>query len=71
MAKEKGYNLAPAVGLKILDEYVPGLVGNQRQIVNWSFNAETEISDVRRFDIESGHVVAVLTEKTPEGLSPV
>lgn len=71
LAKEKGYNLAPAVGLKILDEYVPGLIGNQRQIVNWTFNSETEIDAVKRFDVDKGYVVAVLSGKTPKGLAPV
>lgn len=71
LVKEKGYTLAPAIGLKILDEYVPGLIGNQRQIVNWSFNPVTEINEVKRFDVERGYVVAVLSVKTPKGLSPV
>ncbi|AOW20413.1 SurA N-terminal domain-containing protein [Urechidicola croceus] len=71
LAKEKSYRVLPAVGLKVLDEKVPGLLNNQRQIVNWTFENETEVKDVKRFEIESGYVVAVLNAKTPKGLAPV
>ncbi|OIQ41863.1 MAG: hypothetical protein BM563_00700 [Bacteroidetes bacterium MedPE-SWsnd-G1] len=70
LVKDKGYVLAPAIGLKILDEFVPGILGNQRPIVNWTFNSETSVGDVRRFDVERGYVVAVLAAKTPKGLVP-
>ena len=71
LVKDNSYILAPAVGLKILEEYVPGLFGNQRQIVNWTFNDDTNVNDVKRFDVESGYVVAILSNKTAKGLSPV
>jgi peptidyl-prolyl cis-trans isomerase D len=71
LAKERSYLAAPAIGLQVLDEFVPGIIGNQRQIVNWSFNKETAIGGVKRFDVESGYVVAVLSSKTAKGLSPI
>lgn len=71
LVKDNSYILAPAIGLKILEEYVPGLFGNQRQIVNWTFNDDTNVNDVKRFDVESGYVVAILSNKTAKGLSPV
>lgn len=70
VAKENNYNLQPAVGLKVLDENVPG-VGNQRQIVSWAFGSDIAIGDFKRFDLEGSYVVAVVTDKTKKGLMPV
>jgi peptidylprolyl isomerase/peptidyl-prolyl cis-trans isomerase D len=67
-AKTKGYQVRPSLGLKILGENINGL-GNQRQIVTWSFNNDTKVGDYKRFDIEKGHVVAVLTSANEEGVS--
>ncbi|TMM32081.1 peptidylprolyl isomerase [Polaribacter aestuariivivens] len=70
VAKENNYNLRPAIGLKVLDENVPGL-GNQRPIVSWAFGRDVEEGDFKRFDLEGSHVVAVVTNKTEKGLMPV
>lgn len=67
VAKENNYISRPVVGLKVLDENVPG-IGNQRQIITWAFSKDTEVADVKRFDVENGFVVAFLTGKTKEGL---
>jgi peptidylprolyl isomerase/peptidyl-prolyl cis-trans isomerase D len=67
-AKTKGYEVRPSLGLKVLDENISGL-GNQRQIVAWSFGKDTKVGDYKRFDIDKGHVVAVLTDANEEGLS--
>ncbi|UTD16300.1 peptidylprolyl isomerase [Tenacibaculum mesophilum] len=68
--KEKNLTSLPAVGLKSLDENVPG-VGNERQIITWAFEPETEEGSYKRFDVEGGYIVAVLTAKTAKGLTPV
>ena len=67
LAKENKYVTKPAIGLKVLDENVPGL-GNQRQIVSWAFGKDTKPGDFKRFDLEGSHVVAFLTSKTEKGL---
>jgi peptidylprolyl isomerase/peptidyl-prolyl cis-trans isomerase D len=66
-AKQKKYTANPAVGIKALDENVPGL-GMQRQIVSWAFNKETKIGDFKRFDLEGKHVVVALTAAQEKGL---
>ncbi|RLK06884.1 peptidylprolyl isomerase [Tenacibaculum discolor] len=68
--KEKNLTSLPAVGLKSLDENVPG-VGGERQIITWAFEKEVNEGDFKRFDVEGGYVVAVLTAKTEKGLMPV
>ena len=67
VAKQKNYITKPAVGIKALDENVPGL-GMQRQIVSWAFNKETKIGDFKRFDLEGKHVVVTLTATQEKGL---
>ncbi|MDY0780212.1 peptidylprolyl isomerase [Tenacibaculum sp. IB213877] len=70
LVKEKNVSSLPAVGLKALDENVPGL-GNERQIITWAFDKDAEVGDYKRFDVNGGYVVATLTGKTEKGLMPV
>jgi len=67
VVKEKGLSPQSAFNLKMLDETVPG-IGNQREIVTWSHKKENEVGAYQRFDTNSGHVVAVITNKTFKGL---
>ena len=69
-AKEKNYTVKPAVGLKSLDESVPGL-GNQRQIVSWAFGSDSKVNSFKRFDLEGSHVVAFITASEEKGLMSV
>ena len=70
LAKENNYTLKSAVGLKVLDENVPGL-GNQRQIISWAFKGDSDKGAFNRFDLEGSYVVAVVTEKSEKGLMSV
>ena len=70
LAKESNLSSKPAVGLKALDENVPGL-GNEREIITWAFDEDTKVGSYKRFDIDGGYVVATLTDKTAKGLQPV
>ena len=70
LAKENNYNLRQAVGLKVLDENVPGL-GNERQIVSWAFKGDSDQGSFNRFDLENSYVVAVVTAKSKKGLMSV
>jgi len=67
VAAENNYTARPAIGLKVLDENIPGL-GNQREIVRWTFEKDVEVGDFKRFDIQGGHIVAHVTNKTEKGL---
>jgi parvulin-like peptidyl-prolyl isomerase len=67
LAKEREYKVAYGNNLKELGENVPGIIGNQRQIIRWAFENDTDINTVKRFDIDNGYVVAVLTKKTAKG----
>ncbi len=59
--------VSPVSGMNKLDETIPG-AGRQRAIVQWAFEADTKVGDVKSFDIGSGYLVARVTKKTREGL---
>jgi peptidylprolyl isomerase/peptidyl-prolyl cis-trans isomerase D len=68
VARQKGYKTKPAIGLKILEEKIPGVAGTNRQVVTWAFDKESSVGDFKRFDMDNGYIVALLTGKTEEGL---
>jgi peptidyl-prolyl cis-trans isomerase D len=69
-ATEKNYQVRPVNKLGAMDENLPGL-GAQRRIVQWAFNPETEVGDVRRFDLNNGYAIAQVTASHVAGLMPV
>ena len=70
LAKENKYTVRPVNGIKVLDENIPG-IGNQRPIVRWAFDEESEVGDIKRFDIPSGYAIVQLAAKHKEGLMSV
>ncbi|RBW62357.1 peptidylprolyl isomerase [Tenacibaculum sp. E3R01] len=70
LVKEKSLTSLPAVGLKVLDENVPG-IGNERAIITWAFGKDVEVGNFKRFDVDGGYVVVMLTDKTSKGLMSV
>lgn len=70
LAKKAGLEVIPATNLKGFDEYVQG-VGSQREIIRWSFNKDTEVGDVRRFEVPQGFVIAKLKDRNESGLLPI
>ncbi|UOB18727.1 peptidylprolyl isomerase [Abyssalbus ytuae] len=70
VAQKNGYTVRPVAKLKALDENIPG-VGNQRGLVQWTFNPETKVGDVKRFNINNGYIVAQLTRKAKKGVATV
>ncbi len=70
-AKAKNYTVKPVNGIKELDENIPGL-GQQRSIVRWAFEEDTQIGDTKRFTIpEGGFAIARLKVITNKGLMSV
>ncbi|CAZ95250.1 peptidylprolyl isomerase [Zobellia galactanivorans] len=70
LAKENKYVVRPVNKVKATDENLPGL-GEQRSIVQWAFNEETQIGDIKRFDLVGGYAVVQLTKTYDEGLMSV
>lgn len=67
LAKENNYVVRPVNKIKALDENLPGLT-NQRNIVQWAFNSDTEVGDIKRFNINNGYAVVQLTGSYAEGV---
>ncbi|MBL4746894.1 MAG: peptidylprolyl isomerase [Flavobacteriaceae bacterium] len=74
LAKESGYTVEAAVGLKVLGEYVTSL-GAQRAMISWAFNKERALKDSNRFDIDlngrQAYAVASVSSIVEKGLAPV
>jgi len=71
LAKEKKYILKNGQNLSKRGVTVPGLKGNNAQIVSWAFEEEAKVGDVKRFDIDKAYIVAQITQKEEEGLQSV
>lgn len=70
-AKTAGLTIAPVTSVKAYDENVANL-GLQRQIVTWAFNEDTNVNDVKRFDIANqGFAIVKLKSKNDDGLLPL
>jgi peptidyl-prolyl cis-trans isomerase D len=70
VAKKAGLVATPATNIKAYDEYVQGL-GAQREMVRWSFNEDTEVGSIKRFEVPQGFVVAKLKDINDSGLLPL
>lgn len=70
-AKEAGLTINPAVKVKAMDEGF-GAISNQRQIVRWAFEKNTDEGSVKRFDVVNlGSVIVKLKKVYEAGLMPV
>lgn len=67
IAKNDNYVVRPVNKLNPMDENLPGL-GAQRSIVQWAFNSDSSIGDIKRFDLSDGYAVVRLTAKYAKGL---
>ena len=70
IAKTQELALKPVNKIGALDATIPG-VGNNRSIVNWAFEEDLSVGDVKRFSILDGYVVVQLTRKSPKGLMSI
>ena len=70
LAKEGGLSASPVNKIGELDANIPG-VGENRSIVTWAFNKDTNIGDVKRFNTTNGYVIAQLTRKNSKGLKSI
>ena len=67
IAQKSEYLVRPVNKIKQLDENLPGL-GAQRAIVQWAFNEDTEVGEIKRFNINDGYAIVQLTGIYREGL---
>ncbi len=72
LAKEKKYQIQNGQKLAKRGDVVPGLTGNNFQIIAWTFEEDVEMGDVKRFDLDKeGYVVAQITQMESKGLQSV
>ncbi|MRI01780.1 peptidylprolyl isomerase [Kriegella sp. EG-1] len=70
LAKEKNFIVRPVNKIKAMDENLPGL-SSQRAIVQWAFNEDTELGEIKRFEVDNGYAVVQLTATYAKGLMTV
>lgn len=71
LAKQMKLSVNPSVRVKAIDESF-GSITNQRQIVKWAFEGDTNIGNVKRFEIVNvGHVIVKLKKINEKGLMTV
>jgi peptidyl-prolyl cis-trans isomerase D len=71
VAKTMKLTVNPAVTVSLMDENF-GALGNQREIVRWGFDAESEIGSVKRFEVANvGFVIARLKSIDNSGMMPL
>jgi len=67
-AKEAKLTVNPSVRVKALDEML-GQYGSQRQVIRWAFEKNTDVNDVKRFELPKvGHMIVKLKKVNEEGL---
>lgn len=69
-AEAEGYTVRPISKLQAMDENIPG-VGNNRGLVQWTFNADTDVNDIKRFNMNNGYIIAQVTGKYKKGTASV
>ena len=68
IATEKNYVVRPVNAITSLSENLPGIQGSQRSIVKWMFDEETNVGDIKRFDINGSYAVVQITSRKAKGL---
>jgi len=70
LAADVGLTPKPVNKIGELDANIPG-IGENRNIVTWAFNEDTNIGDVKRVNINNGYVIVQLTRRNPKGLMSI
>ena len=69
LAAESNYQVRNVASVAELDENLPGLP-EQRNIVQWAFNDDTEEGEIKRFNLSyGGYAIVQLVEKKAAGLA--
>ncbi len=70
-AKEKKLKVNTIDNILELNDQI-GDLGRQREIVKWTFDKDSKIGDIKRFDLENGdYAVVILKEKNQKGLASI
>ena len=68
IAEDLGFEVKTLTSIGELDHDLPNME-NQRRLVQWLFEEETDVEDYKRFDLAGGgYVIVQLTDKNEEGL---
>lgn len=63
LAEKKGFTTKPVNKISALDASIPG-VANSRSIINWAFQEDVKVGDIKRFNVDNTYVIVRLTRKS-------
>tara|TARA_S200000501_G_scaffold21747_1_gene19034 strand:- start:4425 stop:6587 length:2163 start_codon:yes stop_codon:yes gene_type:complete len=67
-AKEIGIKVSPVNNVAELDENIP-ILGKQRNIIRWAYDANTDVGEIKRFNIsEGGYAIVMLSSVNDKGM---
>lgn len=69
-ATESNLTVRPVTSIRAMDETLPG-EGSQRSVVQWAFEEETKVGDIKRFQTNDGYLVAQVTRRAKKGTKRV
>lgn len=69
-ATESNLTVRPVTSIRAMDETLPG-EGSQRSVIQWAFEEETKVGDIKRFQTNDGYLVAQVTRRTKKGTKRV
>ena len=70
VAKQDNYTVRPVQTIRAMDETLPG-EGSQRSVVQWAFEEDAKVGDIKRFQTNDGYIVAQITRKSKKGTQRV
>lgn len=70
VATESNLTVRPVTSIRAMDETLPG-EGSQRSVIQWAFEEETKVGDIKRFQTNDGYLVAQVTRRTKKGTKRV
>lgn len=72
VAKKMKLNVDPIMSVTALEENLGAGLGNQRSVIRWAFEDDTDIGDVKRFEVANvGHIVATVKSINDTGLMAI
>lgn len=66
--KEAQYDLNTSNGIKFFDEKLADDLPKERSIVKWLHNSQTNLGDIKRFDVNDGYVIVQLNRRSSKGV---
>lgn len=69
-ATASNLTVRPVTSIRAMDETLPG-EGSQRSVIQWAFEEDAKVGDIKRFQVNDGYLVAQITRRAKKGTKSV